>query len=87
MDQTTPSAAAARFADPFRARTTSLIRPFRSSRIEWPRLSTLDVPVDVLPEDAIPNHSPLFYVDEAALKPGVRAMSQLAVDYLSQNAR
>ena len=39
-----------------------------------------------MPEDAIPNHSPLFYVDEEALRPGVRVMSQLAVDYLSQGA-
>jgi len=28
------------------------------------------------------NHSPLFYVDEAALPTGVRAMANLAVDYL-----
>jgi amidohydrolase len=40
-------------------------------------------PLDVLPEDAIPNHSPFFYVDESALVPGVKAMSQLAVDYLA----
>jgi len=31
---------------------------------------------------AIPNHSPLFAVDESALGGGVRAMSRLAVDYL-----
>ena len=35
-------------------------------------------------EDAIPNHSPLFFVDEGALKLGVQAMSQLAVDYLNR---
>jgi amidohydrolase len=29
------------------------------------------------------NHSPLFYVDEAALPVGVRALANLAVDYLS----
>src|SRR5690606_6953121 len=29
------------------------------------------------------NHSPLFYVDEAALPTGVRALANLAVDYLS----
>lgn len=40
-------------------------------------------PIDVLPEEAIPNHSPFFYTDESALVPGVKAMSQLAVDYLS----
>ncbi|NOX49996.1 MAG: M20/M25/M40 family metallo-hydrolase [Gammaproteobacteria bacterium] len=43
-------------------------------------------PADVAPEDAIPNHSPLFYVDEAALLPAVKAMSQLAVDYLQSIA-
>ena len=34
-----------------------------------------------------PNHSPKFFVDEAALPTGVRAMAQLAVDYLSRPAR
>ena len=33
------------------------------------------------------NHSPLFYVDEGALPAGVRAMANLAVDYLRNNAR
>jgi amidohydrolase len=32
--------------------------------------------------EAAPNHSPLFFVDEAALPLGVRALSRLAVDYL-----
>jgi len=32
---------------------------------------------------AAPNHSPRFYVDEAALPVGVRAMAHLAVDYLA----
>ena len=41
-------------------------------------------PIDVLPEKAIPNHSPFFTADESALVPGVRVMSQLAIDYLSQ---
>ncbi len=40
-------------------------------------------PADVAPEAAIPNHSPFFYVDESALLPGVKAMSQLALDYLA----
>jgi amidohydrolase len=31
---------------------------------------------------AAPNHSPRFFVDEAALVPGIRAMASLAVDYL-----
>ena len=39
-------------------------------------------PVDVPVSEAIPNHSPYFYVDEGALPLGVHAMSRLAVDYL-----
>jgi amidohydrolase len=35
------------------------------------------------PEDAPPNHSPLFTIDEAALPLGVQALSQLAVDWLA----
>jgi amidohydrolase len=31
---------------------------------------------------AEPNHSPRFFVDEAALEVGVRALSALALDYL-----
>ncbi len=42
-------------------------------------------PKDIPEEDAIPNHSPLFYVDEDALVYGVRAMSSLAVDYMTSN--
>ena len=41
-------------------------------------------PPEIPPHQAIPNHSPHFYVDEDALAPGVRAMSQLAMDYLVQ---
>jgi amidohydrolase len=41
-------------------------------------------PQDVPREEAIPNHSPLFYVDEGALVLGVEVMSRLAVDYLEQ---
>lgn len=33
------------------------------------------------------NHSPLFFVDEAALPTGVRALAHLAVDYLSSAAK
>jgi len=33
-------------------------------------------------EQAASNHSPLFYVDESGLELGVRAMAQVAVDYL-----
>src|SRR6267143_1746496 len=35
------------------------------------------------PAKAAPNHSPRFYVDEAALPAGVRALAHQAVDYLS----
>ena len=38
----------------------------------------------VPPEKAVPNHSPFFDADESALVPGVRAMSHLAVDFLSR---
>jgi len=44
-------------------------------------------PVDVPAAEAIPNHSPRFYVDEDALLPGVRAMTTLAVDYLLDSRR
>ena len=44
-------------------------------------------PADIPAEEAIPNHSPYFYVDEAAFQPAVRAMANLAVDYLAQNAQ
>lgn len=40
-------------------------------------------PAAVPPEAAVPNHSPFFDIDEAALRPAVIAMSQLAVDYLT----
>jgi len=36
------------------------------------------------PSKAAPNHSPRFYVDEAALPVGVRALAHVAVDYLSR---
>ena len=32
---------------------------------------------------ASPNHSPLFFADEGALETGVRAMANLAADYLA----
>jgi amidohydrolase len=34
---------------------------------------------------AAPNHSPRFFVDEGCLLPGVRALSQLACDFLEAN--
>ena len=39
-------------------------------------------PTGTDPAAAAPNHSPRFFVDEAALLPGIRAMANLAVDYL-----
>jgi len=38
-------------------------------------------PPNVPAEEAIPNHSPKFYADEAALENAVRAMASLAADY------
>ncbi len=39
-------------------------------------------PKGTAPADIYPNHSPRFFADEAALITGVRALSNLAVDYL-----
>ena len=39
-------------------------------------------PANQTPEQAAPNHSPLFFVDESGLELGVRALAHLAVDYL-----
>jgi len=39
-------------------------------------------PPDVSAEEAAPNHSPRFFVDESGLGLGVRALAQLAVDTL-----
>ena len=33
------------------------------------------------------NHSPLFFVDEKALPTGVKALANLAVDYLAANSK
>ncbi|HEX4956421.1 MAG TPA: amidohydrolase [Thermoanaerobaculia bacterium] len=38
-------------------------------------------------EDAAPNHSPRFYVDENALPLGVRTLAHLAVDFLAGEGR
>ena len=40
-------------------------------------------PANQTAEEAASNHSPLFYVDESGLALGVRAMSHVAVDYLT----
>ena len=42
-------------------------------------------PPDVDPATAPANHSPLFYVDEAALITGVRVLSHLVMDYMAGN--
>jgi metal-dependent amidase/aminoacylase/carboxypeptidase family protein len=41
-------------------------------------------PADVAVEDAPAHHTPYFFVDEAALPVGVRAMTALALDYLER---
>lgn len=41
-------------------------------------------PLQIPPNEAVSNHSPYFTVDESALSPGVRVMSLLALDYLTQ---
>ena len=41
-------------------------------------------PKGTLPENIYSNHSPRFFADEAALVTGVRALSNLAVDYLNR---
>lgn len=44
-------------------------------------------PADRDPATAPRNHSPYFYADEAALPVGVKAMANLAVDYLASASR
>ncbi len=39
------------------------------------------------PAKIAPNHSPRFFADEAALVPGVKALSSLAIDYLAMGAK
>ncbi|MCU1230140.1 MAG: amidohydrolase [Acidobacteria bacterium] len=41
-------------------------------------------PKNVTAEDAASNHSPKFYVDESGLLLGIRAMANVAVDYLKK---
>jgi amidohydrolase len=41
-------------------------------------------PKDADPKQVAPNHSPRFYVDEAALPVGVRALATLTIDYMTQ---
>jgi amidohydrolase len=40
-------------------------------------------PANQTPEQAASNHSPLFFIDESGLGVGVRALAQVAVDYLT----
>jgi amidohydrolase len=44
-------------------------------------------PPSQTPEEAPSNHSPLFYVDESGMAPGVRALAHVAVDYLTSPSR
>ncbi|MEL6869964.1 MAG: amidohydrolase [Pseudomonadota bacterium] len=44
-------------------------------------------PADVDPATAPSNHSPLFYVDESTLKPGVNVLTHLVTDYMAQAAK
>jgi amidohydrolase len=44
-------------------------------------------PRDQDPKTVAPNHSPRFFVDEAALPVGVRALANMAVDYLARTAQ
>lgn len=44
-------------------------------------------PKDKDPNTVPTNHSPLFFADEGALVTGVRAMTNLAADYLTQGAK
>ncbi|HEX9984486.1 MAG TPA: amidohydrolase [Thermoanaerobaculia bacterium] len=41
-------------------------------------------PKDQTPEQAASNHSPLFYIDESGLGLGLRALTHVAVDYLTE---
>jgi amidohydrolase len=43
------------------------------------------VPEGVAPEDAAPHHSPYFFFDEGGMPVGVRALSHLVVDYMTQD--
>ena len=44
-------------------------------------------PKGVLSSEAAPHHAPDFYIDESALKLGVRALSTLAVEYLCSGGK
>ena len=42
------------------------------------------VPDGIDPKTVAPNHSPRFYIDEAALVVGVRALAHVACDFLER---
>ena len=41
-------------------------------------------PPEIAKDEAAPNHSPRFVIDESALETGVRALANLALDFLAQ---
>jgi amidohydrolase len=40
------------------------------------------MPADMNPADAAPHHTPDFYIEEEGMKTGLRAMANLAIDYM-----
>ena len=44
-------------------------------------------PLDVSPMDAAPHHTPDFYIDESGMRNGVKAMVQMAMDYLNSGTK
>lgn len=42
-------------------------------------------PLDVSEVDAAPHHTPDFFIDEGGLITGIKAMSQITLDYMKQN--
>jgi amidohydrolase len=43
------------------------------------------MPADMNPADAAPHHTPDFYIEEEGMKTGLRAMANLAIDYMLMN--
>jgi amidohydrolase len=41
---------------------------------------------DADPSEVAPHHTPDFYIDEAGMKTGVRALANLAIDYMLMHA-
>ncbi len=44
-------------------------------------------PSDIHPLDAAPHHTPDFFIDESGFKTGIKAMTQIALDYLEMEAK